>query len=99
MKCILTGCEEEVARGRMWFCEDHYAEAKRWWERYGWGYSTGFLAHALQKIGTTVDDLVRAIEKPWNYPEEAYWYHTRDEHKDMMVAARYRDGNISDWCL
>ena len=89
MECILTGCEEEVAPGRMWFCESHYEEAKRWWQGesqfFSWR-SACLLARALQKIGTTVDLLVHAVEAPWCYPEEAYWFHTLHEHKDMVVA-------------
>jgi len=90
MECILIDCEEEVAPGRMWFCESHYDEAKAWWNGHlelcnEWRAAC-YLARALQKIGTTVGLLIQAIEKPWNYAEEAYWHHTLREHKDMVVA-------------
>jgi len=89
MECILSGCEEEVAPGRMWFCESHYEEAKTWW-RGKLGHNaylgTVALARALQKIGTTVEPLIQAIEAPGYYAEEAYWLWTRDQHKDMVVA-------------
>jgi len=89
MECILTGCEEEVAPGRMWFCEGHYAEAVKWWQEElsdAWHPAVVLLAKALKAIGTTVGELVGAIEKPRCYPEEAYWLHTLHEHKDMVAA-------------
>jgi len=100
MECILTGCEEEVAPGRMWFCEGHYAEAVKWWQEElsdAWHPAVVLLAKALKAIGTTVGELVGAIEKPRCYPEEAYWFHTLHEHKDMVVAAEAALGAEGAW--
>jgi len=89
MKCILTGCKNEVAPGRMWFCPVHYGEATYWWfgkVTRASAFAVVHLARSLRAIGTTVDGLVQAVESPSCYPEEAYWLWTRDQHKDMVVA-------------